>query len=1019
MRRLAVSLFIALAASAYGAPALAQTTVPADWSLKPSGLTGGDQFRLLFLSSTKRDAIPVDIAEYNTFIQNRAAAGHADIQAYSAGFKVVGCTIDDDVYSNADLNGVGIPIYWLNGNKVADNYGDFLDGDWDDEVNDKNESGTDGPDTSQEANYPFTGCNHDGTKADAGADSHWLGAGDEKDSVDVRVGRPNSSTSGDGPIGSATKHLDSNTRPMYGLSAVFRVNAPTGANGTVTTTADTAYTFSAGDFGFMDALGGSLARVTITQLPGRGALKLGATTVYKGESVPQARIDADDFTYTPPRGQIGEDMSFFRFRVHDGTSESVATYRMTIDVSKKLVGNLGQTSAVLSLPDTSVTPNINAYAQRFRTGTSAQVLAEVDLAITAPTGTVPKVSIWHGRNKPERELFALSNPSNIHTAADAVKTFAATRRHTLSANSSNAWIVIERTSGSGTISLKRGTNPGAEDARAQGWDIIRGRWKRAGSDSWSAQETTPLLVELRTISKRLQARVTDMEISGPGPDELYTHGERLRITTTFTDPVYIAQAKLHVGPPGTCRGSGGHDLASLPSEDSGNGTNRIHFDCIIQNGPYTRIAVMQNSLDPVGAARRLVSSAHAAVERTTAVHGMTGPEITRVRVGSPGTDGVWTAGEDLKVRYTFNGPVTVATGGGTPFAVVQAQYANGLVTFRKVPYDRVDDGNTAVFTWRVSGPTITGMEIREGSVYQNRGAITGTDTKALADLSHRAYAEAVALAPPCGSTFPDEIWCAELTVGGTSGNLGFERASNRFGDLSPTRIIYGGIEYTVNIVKYDVPSTQFVFNVHPSSGRTVFDNTGFALRTRTHSYALPAFNHLSALIWLNAAHPGWEGGRDCHGAADGAGVRRADRDRTADGDRHARSKRRRRRSEMDPGRDRGGRPHLQRSRGSRDQQRRAEYRHRAQRDASACGNLPARQRHHRVGVRLHAGSRGRRARHNGGDAEQPRAQWRRHPQRCEQCRCGARPQRRGSPGRRGAHDAAKPASELRRGAAEP
>ena len=42
----------------------------------------------------------------------------------------------------------GVPIYWLNGNKVADEYEDFYDGSWDDEANDKNESGTNGPDTS-------------------------------------------------------------------------------------------------------------------------------------------------------------------------------------------------------------------------------------------------------------------------------------------------------------------------------------------------------------------------------------------------------------------------------------------------------------------------------------------------------------------------------------------------------------------------------------------------------------------------------------------------------------------------------------------------------------------------------------------------------------------------------------------------------------------------------------------------------------------------------------------------------
>ena len=50
---------VALALAALATPAFAQTTVPANWSFKPTGLTGGDQFRLLFLSSRARSPIGV------------------------------------------------------------------------------------------------------------------------------------------------------------------------------------------------------------------------------------------------------------------------------------------------------------------------------------------------------------------------------------------------------------------------------------------------------------------------------------------------------------------------------------------------------------------------------------------------------------------------------------------------------------------------------------------------------------------------------------------------------------------------------------------------------------------------------------------------------------------------------------------------------------------------------------------------------------------------------------------------
>ena len=198
----------------------APTAVPADWSLTPTGLTARATFRLLFLSSTKRDGSSTVIADYNAFVLGRAAAGHADIRAYSAGFRAVGCTADTDARDNTRTTGTGVPIYWLNGAKVADNYADFYDGSWDDEANDKNESGTDGPDTSQAINYPLTGCGHDGTEAFGGGNtSEALGA-----SVN-RLGRPN--TTGEGSLSSGSSAPSSNARPMYGLSAVFQVAAVT------------------------------------------------------------------------------------------------------------------------------------------------------------------------------------------------------------------------------------------------------------------------------------------------------------------------------------------------------------------------------------------------------------------------------------------------------------------------------------------------------------------------------------------------------------------------------------------------------------------------------------------------------------------------------------------------------------------------------------------------------------------------------------------------------------------------
>ena len=207
--------------------------VLASWSLTPAGLAVGDQFRLIFLSSTKRNALSTDIADYNTFVQDRAAAGHTDIHAYSGGFGVIGCTAAVDARDNTattGTTGTGVPIYWLDGTKVADDYADFYDGSWDDEIADKNESGTDAHDTSQEANYPFTGCKNDGTEESAGAHNpRSLGS----TNGNVRIGRLNSSGTLQDPIDGNGNADTTATRPMYGLSAVFEVSSSPSTNPSV------------------------------------------------------------------------------------------------------------------------------------------------------------------------------------------------------------------------------------------------------------------------------------------------------------------------------------------------------------------------------------------------------------------------------------------------------------------------------------------------------------------------------------------------------------------------------------------------------------------------------------------------------------------------------------------------------------------------------------------------------------------------------------------------------------------
>ncbi len=189
--------------------AMAQTHVPQDWELLPSGLQTGDSFRLLFLSSSTRDGTSADIADYNSFIQGRATAGHSAIRLYGSQFTAVASTRSTDARDNTSTTGTGVPIYWLDGSKLADNYADFYDGDWDDEVNLKNENGN-----SRSSIAVYTGSKDDGTASSVAGSSRALGQ------TAVRVGRLNSEA---GPIDGNSNSARTDQRPFYGLSPVFTV----------------------------------------------------------------------------------------------------------------------------------------------------------------------------------------------------------------------------------------------------------------------------------------------------------------------------------------------------------------------------------------------------------------------------------------------------------------------------------------------------------------------------------------------------------------------------------------------------------------------------------------------------------------------------------------------------------------------------------------------------------------------------------------------------------------------------
>ena len=93
------------------------------------------------MTSTNRNATSSNIDDYNRFVIGAAGGGHADIVALKDGFRALASTSTVDARDNTGTTGTGVPIYWLNGNKVADDYADFYDNSWDDESDVRNEDG--------------------------------------------------------------------------------------------------------------------------------------------------------------------------------------------------------------------------------------------------------------------------------------------------------------------------------------------------------------------------------------------------------------------------------------------------------------------------------------------------------------------------------------------------------------------------------------------------------------------------------------------------------------------------------------------------------------------------------------------------------------------------------------------------------------------------------------------------------------------------------------------------------------
>jgi hypothetical protein len=109
---------------------------------------------------------------------------------------------------------------------------------------------------------------------------------------------------------------------------------PTAASSTLTTPEDQALVLLPGDFAFNDANADDyLQTVSITALPGKGALKLNGTSVVAGQIIAADEIADGKLSFTPASNASGAAYAKLSFKVSDGKDISISSYDLTINVT--------------------------------------------------------------------------------------------------------------------------------------------------------------------------------------------------------------------------------------------------------------------------------------------------------------------------------------------------------------------------------------------------------------------------------------------------------------------------------------------------------------------------------------------------------------------------------------------------------------------------------------------------------------------------------------------------------------
>ncbi len=167
-------------------------------------------------------------------------------------------------------------------------------------------------------------------------------------------------------------------------------DAPAGADRTVTTLEDAAYTFAASDFGFTDPIdspANALLGVKISTLPGTGTLTNNGAAVTAGQTISLTDINLNRLAFTPAANANGAGYASFTFQVQDD-------------------GGTGNGGVDLDATPNTITVNVTAV-------NDAPLLAAIEGAALSYTENAAAIAIT--------ATLTLSDPDNANLASATIQ----------------------------------------------------------------------------------------------------------------------------------------------------------------------------------------------------------------------------------------------------------------------------------------------------------------------------------------------------------------------------------------------------------------------------------------------------------------------------------------------------------------------------------------------------------------------------------------------------------------------